>query len=290
MLHETGLVKRSPDHDSQFGGVSMSAILECSFPTGARKALQPVGGRTTDLDPGLGSSLLPPMTCLYKGNHLLFGRASLLRFHRSLLARTLFTKRLFPLPRGNMGLPLSGDDHLAKVRLAEVRLVETGPTDAASTEVCPTKICASQLGSIELRSDQISLSEARLSEVGSQQEDLSEIGLSQVGLSEIGLVQSRFAQIGPAQVGSHEIGVPQIGTTQIGFAEISLTQIGVDLRMLSSPRIPRSDSLLENSEVLLICHGVSLLFGCASHYIALEETLQGHSARLVRKGNVAISY
>src|SRR6266478_4817292 len=80
------------------------------------------------------SSRLPPMTCLHKGNHLLFGRASLLRFHCSLLAHTLFTKRLFSLPHGNRGLPLSGDDHLAQVRLAEVRLVETSPTEAASTE------------------------------------------------------------------------------------------------------------------------------------------------------------
>src|SRR5258708_24386587 len=122
--------------------MSMSAILECSFPTGAHKAQQPVGGRTTDLDPGLGSSLLPPMTCLHKGNQLLFGRASLLRFHCSLLARTLFTKRLFSLPHGNMGLPLSGDDHLAQFRLATVRLVKTGPTKPASTSVSPTKICA----------------------------------------------------------------------------------------------------------------------------------------------------
>ena len=249
----------------------MSAILECSFPTGAHKAQQPVGGRTTDLDPGLGSSLLPPMTCLHKGNHLLFGRASLLRFHCSLLAHTLFTKRLFSLPHGNRGLPLSGDDHLAQVRLAEVRLVETSPTEAASTEVSPTKICATQLGPIELRSDQISMSEARLSEVGSQQEDLSEIGLSQVGLSKIGLVQTRLAQIGLAQVGPHEIGVPQIGPTQIGFAEIGLTQIGVDLRMLSSPRIPRRDSLLENSEVLLICHRVSLPLGRASRHFAFAH-------------------
>src|SRR6266571_638778 len=170
MLHETGLVKRSPDHDSQFGGVSMSAILECSFPTGARKALQPVGGRTTDLETGLGSSLLPPMTCLHKGNHLLFGRTSLLRFHRSLLAPALFPKWLsspFWWERLRWRLPLSGDDHLAEVRLAEVRLVETGPTEAASAEVSPTKICAAQLGPIELRSDQIGLSETRLSEISS---------------------------------------------------------------------------------------------------------------------------
>jgi hypothetical protein len=40
----------------------------------------------------------------------------------------------------------------------------------------------------------------------------------------------------------------------LSVTEIGLTQIGVDLRMLSSPRIPRRDSLLENSEVLLICH------------------------------------
>src|SRR5713226_428449 len=53
----------------------------------------PIGRRTTDLETGLGSSLLPPMTCLHKGHHLLFGRASLLRFHRSLLAPALFTKR-----------------------------------------------------------------------------------------------------------------------------------------------------------------------------------------------------
>jgi hypothetical protein len=60
--------------------------------------------------------------------------------------------------------------------------------------------------------------------------------------------------------------------------------------MLSSPRIPYRDSLLENSKVLLICHRVSLLFGCCSHYMALEEALQGHIARLARKENVAISF
>ena len=70
---------------------------------------------------------------------------------------TLFTRRL----------PLSGDDHLAEVRLAEVRLVETRPTEATSTEVGPTKICAAQLGPIELRSYQIGLSETRLSEISS---------------------------------------------------------------------------------------------------------------------------
>jgi hypothetical protein len=50
----------------------MSAILECSFPAGARKAQQPVGGRTTDLDPGLGSSL-PATDDLFAG-----GRSSAL--------------------------------------------------------------------------------------------------------------------------------------------------------------------------------------------------------------------
>src|SRR5258708_6906009 len=79
-----------------------------------------------------------------------------------------------------------------------------------------------------------------------------------------------------AQVSSHEVGMPQVGPTQI-----SLTQIGGDLRMLSSPCIPRRDSLLENSEVLLICHRVSLLFECCSHYKALEGTLQGRIAWLV---------
>ncbi len=58
--------------------------------------------------------------------------------------------------------------------------------------------------------------------------------------------------------------------------------------MLSSPCIPRRDSLLENSEVLLICHRVSLLFECCSHYMALEGTLQGRIAWLVPKGTVAI--
>ncbi len=108
------------------------------------------------VDPGLGSSLLPPMTYLYESNHLLFGCASLLRFHRSLLARALFTKRLsspFWWERLRWRLPLSGDDHLAEVRLAEVRLVQTGPTEAASAEVSSTKICAAQLCPVELRSD-----------------------------------------------------------------------------------------------------------------------------------------
>src|SRR5260221_13648493 len=76
-----------------------------------------------------------------------------------------------------------------------------------------------------------------------------------------------------AQVSSHEVGMPQVGPTQIGM----------DLRILSSPRIPRRDSLLKNSEVLLICHHVSLLFGCCSHYMALEEPLQGHSAHSLTK-------
>src|SRR6266700_4069905 len=74
----------------------------------------PIGRRTTDLETGLGRSLLPPMTCLHKGNHLLFGRASLFRFHRSLLAPALFTKRLsspFWWERLRWRLPLSGDDH-----------------------------------------------------------------------------------------------------------------------------------------------------------------------------------
>jgi len=233
------------------------------------------------------------MTCLHKGNHLLFGRASLLRFHRSLLAPALFPKWLsspFWWERLRWRLPLSGDDHLAEVRLAEVRLVETGPTEAASTEVSPTKICAAQLGPIELRSDQIGMSETRMSEISSQEEDLPEIGSSQVGLSEIGLVQTRLAQIGMAQVGSHEVGMPQVDPTQISLTEIGLTQIGGNLRMLSSPCIPRRDSLLENSEVLLIGHRVSLLFECCSHYMALEGTLQGHIAWLVPKGNVAISF
>ena len=86
-----------------------------------------------------------------------------------------------------------------------------------------------------------------------------------------------------AQVSPHEVGMSQVGPTQISVAEIGLTQIGVDLRMLSSPRILRRDSLLENSEVLLICHRVSLLFECCSHYMALEETLQGHSAHSLTK-------
>jgi len=108
------------------------------------------------VDPGLGSSLSPPMTYLYESNHLLFGCASLLRFHRSLLARDLFTKRLsspFWWERLRWRLPLSGDDHLAEVRLAEVRPVQTGPTEAASAEVSSTKICAAQLCPVELRSD-----------------------------------------------------------------------------------------------------------------------------------------
>src|SRR5260370_6815828 len=79
---------------AQFGGVSMSSILECSFPAGAHLTQQPISCRTTDLDPGLGSSLLPPMTGLHEGNPLLFGRASLLRFHRPLLAHADFMKRL----------------------------------------------------------------------------------------------------------------------------------------------------------------------------------------------------
>ncbi len=54
--------------------------------------------------------------------------------------------------------------------------------------------------------------------------------------------------------------------------------------MLSSPCIPRRDSLLENSEVLLICHRVSLLFECCSHYMALEGTLQGRIAWEPRLG------
>jgi len=93
-----------------------------------------------------------------------------------------------------------------------------------------------------------------------------------------------------AQVGSHEVGMSQIHPTQISVSEIGLTQIGVDLGMLSSPRIPRSDSLPENSEVLLICHRVSLLFECRSHSMALEETLQGPIARRVRKRNLTISF
>ncbi len=60
--------------------------------------------------------------------------------------------------------------------------------------------------------------------------------------------------------------------------------------MLSSPCIPRCDSLLENSEVLLIGHRVSLRFECYSHYMALEETLQGRIAWRVRKKNRAISF
>ncbi len=68
--------------------------------------------------------------------------------------------------------------------------------------------------------------------------------------------------------------------SEISVTEIGLTQIGVDLRMLSSPRIPRRDSLLENSEVLLICHCTSLLFECCSHSMALKETLQGQSQGL----------
>ena len=155
---------------SQLSRVPVSSILESSFPTATHLAQQPIGRRTTDLETGLGRSLLPPMTCLHKGNHLLFGRTSLLRFHRSLLAPALFTKQLsspFWWERLKWRLPLSGDDHLAEVRLAEVRLVETDPTEAASTEVSPTKICAAQLGSIELRSDQIGMSETRLSEISS---------------------------------------------------------------------------------------------------------------------------
>jgi hypothetical protein len=72
----------------------MSSILECTFPAGAHLVHQSISCRTTDLDPGLGSSLLPPMTGLHEGKHLLFGRASLLRFHRSLLAHADFMKRL----------------------------------------------------------------------------------------------------------------------------------------------------------------------------------------------------
>src|SRR5258708_14226664 len=74
--------------------------------------------------------------------------------------------------------------------------------------------------------------------------------------------------------------MPQVGSTQISLTEIGLTQIGGDLRMLSSPRIPRRDSLLENSEVLLICHCASLLFACCSHSMALKETFQGQSQGL----------
>ena len=87
-----------------------------------------------------------------------------------------------------------------------------------------------------------------------------------------------------AQIGSQEVGMSQVGPTQISLTEIGITLSGVVLRMLSSPRIPGRDSLLVNGEVLLICHRISLLFGCYSHYIALEGTLQGHITRLGRSG------
>ena len=76
--------------------------------------------------------------------------------------------------------------------------------------------------------------------------------------------------------------MPQVGSTQIGLTEISLTQIGVDLRMLSSSLIPPGGSLLEKSEVLLICHRVSFLFGCRSHYQGL--TPQPALVRLDQEG------
>ncbi len=42
---------------SQFSRVTMPAILESNFSTSTHKAQQPIGRRTADLDPGLGSSL-----------------------------------------------------------------------------------------------------------------------------------------------------------------------------------------------------------------------------------------
>jgi hypothetical protein len=79
---------------AQFDRVPVSSILESGFPTATHLAQQPIGGRTTDWDPGLGSGLLSAVTRLHEGNHLLFGRASLLCFHRALLAPALFMKRL----------------------------------------------------------------------------------------------------------------------------------------------------------------------------------------------------
>jgi len=129
----------------------------------------PVGGRTTDLDPGLGRSL-PALDDLFaRGRSSALWRRvsapSIVLSSFVLSSRNGFSRFLMGI--FGVGLPLSGDEHITEVRLAEVRLVETGPTEAASTEVGSTKIYAAQMGSVELRADQIGVSEARLSEVSS---------------------------------------------------------------------------------------------------------------------------
>src|SRR2546421_390434 len=76
----------------------------------------------------------------------------------------------------------------------------------------------------------------------------------QVGIAQVGTVQVGTAQVGTAQVGTVQAGYTHVGTAQVGTAQVGSAQVDRNRWIVYSPRVPSSNSLFQEVDLVGIRH------------------------------------
>ena len=191
--------------------------------------------------------------------------------------------------QSNHTLVQSRPMHFLEVFLTEVHPSKYGTVDVSATEDgafehCLPERSSHQIGSVQTRtseigSGEISMTQIGVAEVCHTEVSVPEVGFAQVcsteiGSAQIGLIEEGTASIcsrqvratqvrrneegvlemGPAQIGLGEMSPVQIGLVEVDICEVGFTEIRDGRAMYASPSVPGLDTLLEQFEVLLVCH------------------------------------
>ena len=183
----------------------------------------------------------------------------------------------------------SGSLHFLEVFLTEVYASKYGTADVSAAEDGAFEHCfpersVYQIGSVQTRtseigSGEISMTQIGVAQIGHTEVSVPEVGFAQVcsteiGSAEIGLIEEGTAsicsrqvcarqvrsneegvlEIGPAQIGPGEMSPVQIGLVEVDIFEVGFTQIRNGCAMDASPSVPGLGTLLEQFEVVLVCH------------------------------------
>src|SRR5947207_705322 len=93
---------------------------------------------------------------------------------------------------------------------------------------------------------------------------VTEPSLSEISPSEVGHGEVNPSEVGHGEVGPSEVGPEEVGPGEVGPSEVGLGEVRTNVPMLTSPRIPGTEVLLDEINVFLVSHLNLLVWGAAS--------------------------
>src|SRR2546421_263149 len=83
--------------------------------------------------------------------------------------------------------------------------------------------------------------------------------MAEVGFAKESQVEIDTDEVGTVEVGSAEEGKAEVRVSEIGITEVSSDKVELNIYALFPPQVPRSNTLFEDRELLLVGHSILLL-------------------------------